>query len=98
MKNNQSCLRLVYDIDGVVSALNNYIETHPYLFDGEYSGSPSDIVSNYGFGYTEGDNRILHWIAKGDIEVCSLKLDEVRTMINDGLTDKTIVRILEKCI
>lgn len=98
MTNNQSCSRFACDIDGVVSALNNYIETHAYLFDGEYFGCPSDIVSNYGFGYTEGDNRILHWIEGGDIEVCSLKLDEVRAMVNDGLTDKTIVRIMEKCV
>lgn len=98
MENDQRGSHFTCDIDGVVSTLNNYIETHPYLFDGEYFGSPSDIVSNYGFGYTVGDNRILHWIEGGDIEVCSFKLDEVRTMINDGLTDKTIVQILEKCI
>lgn len=98
MKNDQACSHLVCDIDGVVSALNNYIETHAYLFDGEYFGSPSDIVSNYGFGYTEGNNRIFHWIEGGGIEVCLLKLDEVRSLINDGLTDKTIIQIMEKCI
>ena len=86
------------DIDDVVSTLNNYIETHAYLFDGEYFGSPSDIVSNYGFGYMEGDNRIFHWVEGGDIEVCSLKPDEVRVIINDGLTDKAIVQIMEKCV
>ena len=85
-------------IDDVVSTLNNYIETHAYLFEGEYFGGPSDIVSSYGFGFTEGSNRILHWVEGGDIEECLLKPDEVRAMINDGLTDRAIVQIMEKCV
>jgi hypothetical protein len=98
MENARSHVHDESVIDDVVSTLNNYIETHSYLFDGEYFGSPSDIVSNYGFGYVEGDDRILHWVEGGDIEVCTLKLDEVRTILNDGLTDKTMVRIMEQCI
>ena len=54
-------------------------------------------MSDCGFGYIEGDNRIFRWVEGGDMEVCSLKPDEIRTMVDNGLTDGDIVRILESC-
>ena len=90
-------LRETEDMDGIVSALNNYLEAHAYLFEGEYSGDASDIVSNYGFGYADGDVHILHWIEGGDLEVCSLTLSEVVTLIDEGLTDESLTYIMEKC-
>jgi len=89
----------VMEIDYIVSALNNYIETHAYLFEDEYCGDPSDIVSNYGFGYMdeEGDERVIHWVEGGDIETCSLTLDEIRKIVAEGLNDDSIVRIMENC-
>ena len=86
------------DIDDVVSALNNYLETHAYLFEGEYYGESSEIVSNYGFGYTKGSQRILHWVEGGDMEECSLTIDEIKAMIDKGLTDESLILIMEKCM
>ena len=85
------------DIDGIVSTLNNYLETHAYLFEGEFSGDASDIVSNYGFGYADSDEYILHWIEGGDLEVCSLTQSEVVALIDEGLTDESLTYIMEKC-
>ena len=89
--------RKINDIDIIVSELNNYLETHAYLFEGEFYGDSSEIVSHYGFGYTDGDERIFHWIEKGDIEVCSLTKDELRVIIEKGLTNESIIMIMDKC-
>ena len=87
----------IENIEEIVSALNNYMEEHAYLFDGEYYGEAADIVSNYGFGYVDDDDRIYHWVEGGDIEVCSLTQQEIITLIGDGLTDDTLVYIMNQC-
>ena len=84
-------------IDFIVSTLNNYLETHAYLFAGEYCGEPSDIVSCYGFGYNNDCDRVLHWIEDGDGEECAFTLDEIESKICNGLTNESLVEIMEKC-
>lgn len=83
------------EIDGIVSSLNNYLETHAYIFD--HYGDEANIVANYGFGYTDDDNHIFHWIEGGDLEVCSLTRSELIALIDEGLTDVTLSYIMEKC-
>ena len=85
------------DLEAIVSELNNYLEEHAYLFDGEYYGNPSDIVANYGFGYTDGEQVLLHWITKGDIESSSIPVRELAKMIKSGLTDEKLIKIMNSC-
>ncbi len=84
-------------IDDIVSSLNDYLEAHSYLFEGESYGDASSIVSNYGFGYMDGDERIYHWIEGGDLEVCSLTQKEIVALIDNGLTDDAMTYIMKKC-
>lgn len=63
-------MRTIFRIDDIVSSLNNYLEAHPYLLG--CSNEKLDVVSEYGFGYTDESNGILRWVEGGDIEECSL--------------------------
>ena len=90
--------RNIEDVEGIVSVLNNYLEAHAYLVDGEHCGDASDIVSNYGFGYVDDDEHIFHWVEGGDLEVCSLTKSEICALIDDGLTDLAFTFIMEKCV
>lgn len=85
------------DLEAIVSELNNYLEEHAYLFDGEYYGNPSDIVANYGFGYIDGEQVLLHWITKGDIESSSIPVRELAKMIKSGLTEEKLIKIMNSC-
>lgn len=85
------------DLEAIVSELNNYLEEHAYLFDGEYYGEPSDIVANYGFGYVDGEQVLLHWITKGYIESSSIPVCELAKMIKFGLKEEKFIKIMNSC-
>lgn len=85
------------DLDAIVSELNNYLEAHACLFEGEYYGGASDVVANYGFGYSDDEQVLLHWIYKGDIERCSIPWCELANMVQTGLTDEKLIKIMNSC-
>ena len=84
-------------LESVVSALNNYLETHAYLFDGEYCGDETNIVSRYGFGYSARDNKVRHIVYKGDLETCMIPLPCLERMVERGLTDADVCYVMSKC-
>ena len=82
-------------IDNIVSSLNNYLEAHPYIVG--CSNEKLDVVSEYGFGYTDESNEILRWVEDGDIEECSLSKEELNHLIEEGLSDESFKYILDCC-
>ena len=81
--------------DYIVSSLNNYLEAHPYLVGS--SNEKLDVVSEYGFGYTDESNDILRWVEGSDIEECSLSKEELNHLIEKGLSDESFKYILDCC-
>ncbi len=82
-------------IDNIVLSLNNYLEAHPYIVG--CSNEKLDVVSEYGFGYTDESNEILRWVEAGDIEECSLSKEEHNHLIGEGLSDESFKYILDCC-
>lgn len=82
-------------IDNIVSSLNNYLEAHPCLVG--CSNEKLDVVSEYGFGYTDESNEILCWVESGDVEECSLSREELNHLIEEGLSDESFKYILDCC-
>lgn len=84
-------------LESIVSALNNYLETHAYLFDGEYYGDAANIVSRYGFGYFVRGNKVQHLVYKGDLETCMIPLMKLKDMVERGLTDADMCYVMSRC-
>ena len=84
-------------LERIVSALNNYLEMHAYLFDGEYCGDATNVVSRYGFGYSERGNHVQHLVYKGELETCMIPLSMLRSMVERGLTDADMRYVMSRC-
>ena len=84
-------------LENIVSELNNYLETHAYLFDGEYCGEATDIVRRYGFGYSARGNKVQHLVYKGDLETCMIPPVKLKIMVERGLTDADMRYVMSRC-
>lgn len=81
----------------ITSELNNYMDLHVAEFE-EVSGgcTEDDIITKFGFGFTTDDNRLFH-VSYDDIEVCSIPVEDLNTMVKEGLTTEKVMSILDKC-